>query len=152
MTDIKRRDLACGAARVSFVVRKRAAEVPVQSFNTPRGMIRVSTVEATAVDLVGYLHHVGGLDNAATIIAELAEQIDPERLVAAARTVPVPWAQRLGFLLELAGAGDKAVALKHHVREIARDITPLVPAMPRGGAARDAGWKLDVNATVEIEA
>ena len=152
MTESKRRELVCGAVRVSFIVRKRAAEVPIQTLNTPRGVIRVSTVEATAVDLIGYPHHVGGLDNAATVIAELAEQIDPERLVVAARTAPVPWAQRLGFLLEQAGAGEKAVALKHHVRETARDNTPLVPALPCDGAARDAGWKLDVNADVEIEA
>lgn len=152
MTSTKRRGLVCGAVRVSFVARKRAAEVPVQTFNTPRGMIRVSTVEATAVDIVGYPQHAGGLDNAATVIAELAEQIDPERLVAAARTAPLPWAQRLGFLLELAGAGEKAAALKQYVREAARDNTPLVPALPREGAVRDAGWKLDVNAEVEIEA
>jgi hypothetical protein len=41
-------------ARVAFVVRKRIAEVPVQSFNTPRGTLLVSTPEATALDLVGY--------------------------------------------------------------------------------------------------
>ncbi|OIR00484.1 hypothetical protein GALL_173570 [mine drainage metagenome] len=152
MTSAKRRGLVCGAVRVSFVARKRAAEVPVQTLNTPRGMIRVSTVEATAVDLIGYSHHAGGLDNVATVIAELAEQIDPERLVVAARTAPVPWAQRLGFFLELAGVGEKAAALKQYVRETARDATPLVPALPRNGAMRDAGWKLDVNAEVEIEA
>ena len=97
-------------------------------------------------------HHAGGLEHAATVIAELAEQIDPERLVTAARTAPVPWAQRLGYLPGVAGEADKAELLKRHVQEEARDITPLIPAMPREGAVRDAGWKLDINADVEIEA
>lgn len=152
VTGTKRRGVACGAVRVVFVVRKRLADVPTQPFNMPRGTIRVSTVEATAVDLIGYPHHVGGLEHAATVIAELAEQIDPERLVAAARTAPMPWAQRLGYLLDMAGEAEKAELLKHYVQEEARDIAPLIPAMPREGAVREAGWKLDVNADVEIEA
>ena len=57
-----RRPIACGAVRVAFVARKRIGDVPVRSFNTPRGTILVSTAEATAVDLVGYEHHAGGLD------------------------------------------------------------------------------------------
>lgn len=37
-----RRPIHCGAVRVSFMVRKRLKEVPVQSFNTPRGTVRVT--------------------------------------------------------------------------------------------------------------
>jgi predicted transcriptional regulator of viral defense system len=48
-----RRPIVCGAVRVAFIARRRISDVPVQTFNTPRGTIRVSSVEATAVDLVG---------------------------------------------------------------------------------------------------
>src|SRR5277367_6842506 len=71
-----RRPISCGAVRVAFIARKRIGDVPVQSFNTPRGTILVSTAEATAVDLVGYERHVGGLDQVATVLGELAEHID----------------------------------------------------------------------------
>ncbi len=152
VTRTRRRGIACGAVRVVFVVRKRLADIPTQPFNTPRGAIQVSTVEATTIDLVGYPHRVGGLEHAATVIAELAEQIDPVRLVAAARTASMPWGQRLGYLLEMAGEADKAKLLKRYVQKEARDIAPLMPAIPCAGAAREAGWKLDVNADVEIEA
>jgi hypothetical protein len=53
--------------RVIFIARKYLQDVPVQAFNTPRGTIQVSTPEATAVDLVGYSRHAGGLDQVATI-------------------------------------------------------------------------------------
>ena len=85
---------------------------PCKASTRPRGTIRVSTVEATAIDLVGYERHAGGLDQVATVLAELAEHIDPERLVVAAKTAPVSWAQRLGYLLELVGAGASAESLK----------------------------------------
>ncbi|MGD0075507.1 MAG: type IV toxin-antitoxin system AbiEi family antitoxin [Candidatus Binataceae bacterium] len=38
-----RRPIRCGAVRVAFIARKRLADVPVQSFNMPRGTALVST-------------------------------------------------------------------------------------------------------------
>jgi len=152
MLERNRRPIACGAVRVAFIARKRLTEVPVTPFNTPRGTVLVSSVEATAVDLVGYAHHAGGLDQVATLLSELAEQIDPQRLVAAAQTAPVPWAQRLGYLLDLLGAADKAEPLKDYVSESARDATPLLPAAPHTDVARANDWKVWINAEVEAEA
>ena len=111
----------------------------------------VSTPEATAIDLVGYLDHIGGLDQAATVIAELAEKLDPGKLVAAAKTAPLPWAQRLGYLLVNADAVDRAEPLKAYVQQRARQTSVLLPSAPHTGAPRDDDWKLIVNADVEPE-
>jgi predicted transcriptional regulator of viral defense system len=145
------RPIVCGVVHVAFVVRKNLSAIPTQSFNTPRGTVLVSTPEATAIDLVGYYNHVGGLDQVATILSELAESIDPEKLVAAAYTAPVTWAQRLGYLLELVGAGACAQALKPYVRLHARQATPLLPTLADKGSRREESWKLDINANVEAE-
>lgn len=146
-----RRPIKCGAVRVICIARKRLEEVPVRNFNTPRGTIRVSTPEATAIDLAGYQRHAGGLDQVATILSELAEKLDASLLPAAAATAPMPWAQRLGYLLEEVGAADKAEALKAYVREHAREYTPLLPGVPENTIRRAADWKLHVNAAVEAE-
>src|SRR5690606_23758923 len=114
MVERGKRPIQCGAVRVAFVARKRLAQVPTQTFNTPRGAIRVSTVEATAIDLIGYKDHAGGLDNVAGVIAELAPLADPRDLVKAARTAPVPWAQRLGYILDLVGAEGKTGPLERY--------------------------------------
>ena len=146
-----RRPVVCGAVRVAFAVRKNISAIPVQSFNTPRGTVLVSTPEATAVDLVGYYNHVGGLDQVATILSELADSLDPDKLVAAAQTAPISWAQRLGYLLELVEAGTQAQALKAHVRASARQVTLLQPSVASKTSRLDKGWKLDINADVEAE-
>jgi len=112
----------------------------------------VSSVEATAVDLAGYPHHAGGLDQVATILAELAEKIDPKLLAAAAKTAPLPWAQRLGYLLEQVGAKDCASLLKAYVQKNARDWAQLVPGARRARARRADDWLLQVNTEVESEA
>ena len=146
-----RRPIQCGAVRVAFLARKRLTDVPVQSFNTPRGTLLVSSPEATALDLVGYAHHAGGLSQVATVLSELAEKIDPEKLATAARTAPVAWAQRLGYLLEHLGSAAKTPALKEYVREHAKQSTALLPKARRARSRRNKGWKLYINADVEAE-
>ena len=144
--------IACGSVRVAFVARRNMGVVPVQSFNNPRGTVLASTVEATAVDLVGYVHRAGGLDRVAGVLSELGEDLDPKRLVDAAKTASVLWAQRLGYLLEHVGAGDKAVLLKDHVRKSARNFTKLLPGAVADSALRSKDWRLYINADVETEA
>ena len=159
----RRLPIVCGKVRVAFLIRKRLREVPVQSLNTPRGTLLVSTPEATALDLVGYQHQAGGLNQVATVLSELAEKIDPGKLTAAADAAPVPWAQRLGYLLERVDASKKAAPLKQYVRARARESAPLLANAPRLSAAptrgrarrirvvRDQDWKLYVNAEVQSE-
>ena len=146
-----RRLIQCGMVRVVFMARKRLTDVPVQGFNTPRGTVMVSSPEATALDLVGYAHHAGGLNQVATVLSELAERLDPEKLAAVTETAPVPWAQRLGYLLEHLGFSAKVPALKEYVREHAKQSTVLLPNAPQKHARRNKSWKLHVNANVEAE-
>ena len=151
MVGKSRRPIVCGAVRVVFIVRKDIKSIPVQNFNTPRGTVLVSTPEATAVDLVGYAGNVGGLDQVATILGELAEALDPDKLVVAAKTAPMPWAQRLGYLLVKVQAEDRIGPLKSYVRQHARQAAVLLPNAPHTDAVRDEGWKLIINADVEAE-
>lgn len=146
-----RRPLSCGAVQVAFVARKALSGVPIQERNTPRGTIRISSPEATALDLVGYAHRAGGLEHVATVVRELAERLDPKLLAAAARAAPVSWAQRLGYLLERMGADDRAGALMAHVRKRARGTALLYPSLARGDAECVNDWLLYVNAGLEEE-
>ncbi len=144
--------ITCGSVRVVFIARRNLVAVPVESFNNPRGTVLVSTVEATAVDLVGYMHRAGGVDRVAGVLSELGEDMNPERLVEASRTASILWAQRLGYLLEHVGAADKAVLLKEHVRKCARNSTTLLPGASTEGAPRSKDWRLYVNASIDTEA
>jgi predicted transcriptional regulator of viral defense system len=146
-----RRPLVSGAVRVTFITRKNIDAIPVQSFNTPRGSVLVSTPEATAVDLLGYPGHIGGLDQAATILSELAEKLDPDKLAQAAQTAPTPWAQRLGYLLEKFGGEDRVGPLKSYVQQHASQTAVLLPTAKRENATRNDDWKLIVNVEVEPE-
>jgi len=149
--DRTRRSLDCNRVRVVFTTRKRLKDVPVQSLNTPRGTPHVSTAEATALDLVGYQHRAGGLNQVATVLAELSERLDADELTSVAGTAPPAWSQRLGYLLERIGASEKAAPLKAWVQSHARDFAVLLPNARRDNPARDPKWKLYLNAVVESE-
>ncbi len=141
--------IRCGSVRVKFIARRNVGEIPTLSMNTLRGVLRVSTPEATAYDLVGYPHHAGGLSNVATILAEMAERLDPAVLVREAAHSPLPWAQRLGYLLERGGFAELAQPLATHVAQRAAEYVPLRPRRTIAVKPRDARWLVVVNEAVE---
>ena len=146
-----RRPIRCGKVRVAFIGRTRLPEVAVQSLNTPRGILRVSTPEATAVDLVGFHRRAGGMDQVATLLTELAERMDPHKLLAAAEIAPVTWAQRLGYLLESVDAGNLVAPLKDYVRSNAERTVLLLPGGNDRDHPRADAWKLRANADVDTD-
>ena len=70
-----------GRAGIRFVKKARVATTPTVRVNTPTGQMRVSSPEATAIDLVRYPEHAGFLSNVATILRELVERIDGRELL-----------------------------------------------------------------------
>lgn len=149
MVQKNRPPLACGDVRVAFVARHNADRIPTVLFNTPRGEIAVSSAEATAIDLVGYFTSAGGLDNVATVLAELSDAIEPKQLAEVAALSPVSWAQRLGYLLSLVGAAGHVDILRRLLAGSATETVPLDPGHEVSGASRDERWKIIVNVKVE---
>jgi len=141
--------IECGLVRIVFIARGDLERMPVTTVNTPRGTVRYATPEVTALELVGYPHHGGGLSNVATVLAELGEELGEERLLEVARLSPVGWAQRLGYLLELVGHAQVASALAPFVQEHANSYAPLRRAEDVSGAERSAKWRLIINVDVE---
>lgn len=150
VTHDNRPEIRCGGVGVVFVAKKNAAEAATQTFATPRGEARVSTPEATAVDLVAYPQYSGGLEEVALALLGLAELVDAERLVEAAELGEMPSAQRLGHLLDRAGAASVTGPLAEYVAAKAPITTPLDPKRPRKDAPRDPRWRLAVNAELAL--
>lgn len=152
MLEKPRRQIACGKVRVNFFVKRNLSHTPTQEFNTPRGKIVASTPEATALDLVGYQEHAGGLDNVATILSELAVKLESGKLALAARDIPMPWAQRLGYLLSYLGHSAKAIRLKELITNENPQVVSLLPGLSGNVMAKDIDWRLNVNTTIEADA
>jgi predicted transcriptional regulator of viral defense system len=147
-----RRPIALGRVRIAFIVRKNLNDVPTQIINTSRGTMRLSTPESTALDLVGYHHRAGGLNNVANVLTELAERLRPELLVEAAKSAPMPWVQRLGYLLDTLTNPALVVPLKAYALSNVSESTMLLPgSSKRRTGVLNKDWMLYVNADVEVD-
>lgn len=145
------RAVRCGGVRLAFAMRGNLDEVPVLVRNTPTGTVRIASPELTAFDLVGYPALVGGLGGAAVVLAELAETLDGTALTKMAPLCPVPWAQRLGWLLDRVGALDSTGPLAEWVAArrpptCALDVEHTVRDAPRSDR-----WRLVENVIVEVD-
>jgi predicted transcriptional regulator of viral defense system len=144
-----RRPVECGKMKAEFIARKNIEKIKTEQRNTPAGVIKISTPETTALDLVGYIDHCGGLDNVATVLAELIEKIDVGRLLEQAEFSPIAWMQRLGYLMELAGGRGKAEKIAGYIAQKQPVRTPLDPSLSIKEAKMDNRWRVFVNTKVE---
>ena len=144
-----RRPIECGNVRVEFIYRKNAADIPTEPRNTTAGIVKISTPEATALDMIGYVRHCAGLDNVATLLAELSEKIEINRLIEVACYSPVAWVQRIGYLFELLDEHEKASLVADYLKTKHHMPTPLMPGTSIKGAKKNNRWQVFVNTDVE---
>jgi len=151
MADEPLRQAVAGSSRLRFFFKKHVTRTPVVPVKTETGSMSVSTPEATALDLLRYLHGAGGLGNVATVLSELVERLDPAGLVAVAKIeADVAAAQRLGFLLERVGAGDRTEPLARWVAERRPRAIRLRADQEAKSAPKNARWQVLVNAPLEV--
>ena len=146
-----RRTIISGKVQVNFIVRGNIEAIPTQPRNTVTGILKLSTPEATAFDLAGYYRHCGWLDNVATVLSELVEVLDPEKLVTVAELSPITWVQRLGYLLESVGSEEIWQPLSEYINTKKPVRSPLLPSVTIKGAVFSKRWQIYINTKVESE-
>lgn len=89
-----------GNTRIIFYFNKKLGATPIQNLKTDRGPLMLSTPEATAFDLLRYVHQSGNLNHVATVLDEMAEKMEENKMKETATKFPLVYAQRLGYLLD----------------------------------------------------
>lgn len=94
-----------GRHRIVFIVNKHTDEIPTTEIKTKQGMVLISTIEATAFDLIRFHKKSGGFSQVATVFLEIGRKINSENLAKIADIYnDTPLAQRVGFLLSKYGS------------------------------------------------
>lgn len=151
MTDVPTRQTETGRVRIEFHTNRHLEYIPTVQMQTAAGYLTVATPEATAVDLVRYMHASGGLNNVATVLQELAEQIDPEALAAASSLVEQSIAQRLGYVLEAVGQEHITTPLSRLVTSRRSRSIPLRPDLDSFDVDDDNCWNVIPNDVIESD-
>jgi len=151
VSDVPLRPVRIGRLKIVFVKKDRVDRCPVVRVNTSTGTMAISTPEVTALDLVRYAAAAGHLSNVATVLVELAEKIDPAKLVAAVEETGVEMSivQRLGYLLEKVEMAETAAPLATWVAERSPRLVPLGPGRSSAASPTDPRWRVRINAEVE---
>ena len=144
----------CGKVNIRIFKNEQIEKVPTVLKKTTGTPLRVSTPEATAIDLMMYPKGSGGISHIATVLTELSESIDPRLLADLAKSyAPIRVIQRLGYLLDTVGAEKIANPLKKLVDEQKDSVrlVSLVPGVLRKGSVTDSRWKIRVNEEIESD-
>ncbi len=150
VTPLKPRFVPVGRERIRFLKKRRVSTTPVMPIKTPTGAMRVSTPEATALDLLRYVEHAGFLSNVATVLRDLTPKCDPGKLVdVVAADAALPHAQRLGYLLDLVESHELSEPVARWVAERRPAWVPLQTGRSARRARREPRWRLLINARVE---
>ena len=120
----------------------------VEDRKTDTGTMKISSAALTALDLLRYPQASGGIDNVATVLAELAPAIAADELVSLSTRIERSVVQRLGYLLDWLGADRLAQPVLDALRskaplrwtELERDARN--PEFTSDPPLQDAKWRI----------
>jgi predicted transcriptional regulator of viral defense system len=146
MVSRPRRPLVVGKLRVEFTVKKGLQDTPVAHERTRTARLRVSTREATVLDLIRHQNTVGGLEAVARIAHDLLPKMTSTGVLEAVRALnQVPAVQRFGFVLDQLGSRRLASKVASWLRQQRRNVQPLVSPRDEEATVRtvDADWAVE---------
>jgi predicted transcriptional regulator of viral defense system len=141
--------MASGRVRIEFFRKRNIERTATTRVKTDTGFMWVSTPEATVFDVLRHVEACGHLHNVATLFAELAEVVDPVKLVSAANLATIPEVQRAGYLFELVGAEVMGDALAEYLSDRRVRRVALRSDAPTDNSPVDERWRLVINESVE---
>jgi predicted transcriptional regulator of viral defense system len=140
---------------LDWVYRKEIPENFLQTKNSETGTVRFSNPELTAIDLIQYEKHIGGLSRAATVLEELTEQTDFSKVSnELLYYTSVAAIQRLGFVLEnVLEENRQADILYERLRNYGKRLnyTLLSTRSSNKNVEKDTRWKIYINTEIETD-
>ncbi|MDE0342219.1 MAG: type IV toxin-antitoxin system AbiEi family antitoxin [Deltaproteobacteria bacterium] len=159
VTDKQLTRLRAGRAMISFHYRRDLASIwsGVEEHKTATGYMKVSSPELTALDLLRYAPAIGGLDNVATILVELATKIDAEKLAVLSKSFARSVVRRLGYLLDSHGYSEKVMLMRKMLGDLPDgwvELDPteaMDPVFAPKPIEREPSWRVVVRRVPELD-
>lgn len=140
------RIIRTGKLRIRFLRHQGLPTARTQLLKSFTGDFPISTPEQTALDLVRFQKHIGGLDAVMTVLAEMAEKISGPALLRTVRREPsVAYVQRLGWLLDRIHARALARELAVWIERRNPAVVPLNGSLRSRKGSVDHKWRLILN-------
>jgi predicted transcriptional regulator of viral defense system len=151
------RDKVKNDVKISFAAKKEIPQQYLQQITVKSGYIPVSTPELTAIDLLLYIKNVGGINRVATVLNELAEVIDFEKIsldfFQNSNTADI---QRLGYLFETLGFIENSELLFQKANEANLKFRKYPLCIKKQSISLtdfpvDEKWKIIINEEIDTD-
>lgn len=150
--------LKFGQVYIKLIYKKSLADLPMKDVVVSSGYLKVATPELIAIDLLKFPRHAGGMNNIATVLSELIESMDVQKLINLAEKMgECHQLQRFGYIIEKVDVMDDDIkkamveALAEYVSSNAKSYTSLAPNISRVGYTRSKKWKIIENTDFESD-
>lgn len=141
--------------KINYITKTNIPENYIDQKKTETGYIKVSSPELTALDLFSYEKRVGGLNRIGTILNELTEVFQPQRINQAfVQLSSVASIQRLGYFLDIVLENERyASKLFDECKkaDLRFNRIPLDGEEEIRGYSSHNRWNIIVNTEIEID-
>lgn len=141
-------------ALLSLYYRPNIESTLLTQQNGEMSIIKYSSPELTAADLIQYADYIGGYQRAATVLAELLEVVDMNKMDALIGFSTTATLQRLGYITEyVLEEIEKANQLFEVLNKcnIVRKSIALSKRHPKNIQAASNRWHVNANIDIEID-
>lgn len=126
MVGAQRASQTIGRLRLDYTYKKNIEKTPVVLVNTTVSRMRVSTREATLLDLIRHQTEIGGLEAVVRVAHDFAPALEVQGMVQALNAIDqTRAAQRLGFVLERLSLPELSKAVEDWLQKRRRTQQPL---------------------------
>lgn len=151
VTSNQMRPIQVSNLKIEFLYKKVIRAHFYQAVKTVTGSMHVATPEMTAFDLVRYMNAAGQVNHVATVLSELVEKLNAEKLAELLKNedVEVTSAQRLGYLLEVLQLPIDLLPLENQLKKQKISRRLLVTSSEEPIIEYNKRWHILVNEPVE---
>lgn len=144
-------NLSIGRSHIRFRTRENISKLPRFKHRVASGYVWVSSPELTALDLADATLMGGGLNNVATVLAELSKEnhLDGERLTSIAINYSTTAVSRLGYILQVLDSNVDLKGLKLLLKTRHKVRPSLLSPSDRRIGKVSQEWNLLINTSLE---
>lgn len=150
--------LEFGQVAIELIYKDSLTNLPTQDFIVSTGYLKVATPELIAIDLFKYAKRAAGINHIATVLSELIESMDENKLIKLGEsTNEICQIQRLGYVIEKIDVIDEdkkqniVNKLAEYLQNSDRPFVSLVPSISRKGYPKCKKWKIIENTDFESD-
>ncbi len=150
--------LSYNKVEIELIYKKNIPNLALKDITVNTGYLRVGYPELIAIDLLKYPEKSGGLNHIATVLTELVDEMDADRLIQIADLVgEKACLQRLGYILEQVDCmneenRDEILGkLADYLRDKMKVCVKLVNEKHEAGFPRIKKWKIVANTVIESD-